>query len=51
MVLGGASDGDSEVSETKTVSDKGSPHDYLYWLLSLVEVNQAILGVLSAPWG
>ena len=26
MVLGGAPDGDSEVSEAKTISDKGSPH-------------------------
>jgi len=26
MVLGGAPDGDPEVSEAKTISDKGSPH-------------------------
>ena len=40
MVLGGAPDGDSEVPEAKTISDKGSPHDYLYWLLSVINAYQ-----------
>ena len=41
MVLGGTADGDSEVSESKTISDKGGPHDC--FLLVLV-CNKCISG-------
>ena len=47
MVLGGAPDGDSEVPEAKTISDKGSPHSVEYNLVSESDINFRLRNLLN----